>query len=205
MEMKYVLIGIAILLLVAFFWPKINSKEDDGFTAEIRGDSHFENMACTCIGFVMSQNNCKSCTQYTDCYGIPVSCDYGCQDKINGIWQFTYCSNGSVINQSDNESAIVSPPKDNASCVAQGGLWGPIGLSPENVCVLPTMDAGKACSDSSGCQAACVATLNPNDYNNLVKNHIPVKTTGNCTAWKTSVGCNAYVENGTVNGILCVD
>lgn len=196
MERNHILIIVAVLLLILFFWPKTNSREDDFFTAEIRGDSHYQNMACTCIGLTVSQNNCKSCTQYTDCYGVPVSCHFGCQGKINGTWQPTYCSNG---------TAVPSIPADNASCTAQGGTWGPIGLSPEYVCVLPTTDSGKTCFDSSECQGACVAELNSLEYEILSKYHIPIRTNGKCTSSTSGVGCNAYVENGLVTGVLCVD
>jgi len=105
MERKYILIRVAVLLLaVAFFWPKVTYRADDGFTAEMRGNSSYENMACTCIGLTVRQDNCKSCTQYADCYGIPVSCGYGCYSKLNGAWTAVYCGNGSAINLSNNES-----------------------------------------------------------------------------------------------------
>ena len=106
MERKYLLIGAAVILLVMFFWPKVAYRADDGFTAEMRGKSSYENMACTCIGLTARQNNCLSCTQYTDCYGIPVSCHYGCYSKIDGIWTAVYCGNGSAIDLNNNGSVV---------------------------------------------------------------------------------------------------
>lgn len=184
-----------MLLFAAFFWPKVSYRADDDFTASSAGKTTYKNMACGCIGFEVPQNNCLSCTQYTDCYGIPISCGFGCRKQINGTWQDIYCSDGSLI----------TTPKDKESCESQGGRWGSIGLSPEEVCVMPTTDAGKVCYDSSECQAACVATLTQGEYDWIVRHHFPVFKAGTCTAWKGGVGCNAYVKNGVVNQILCVD
>ncbi len=184
-----------VLLLVMFFWPKANSRVDDDFTASSAGKSYYENFGCTCVGFTVPQMNCRSCAQYVDCYGIPVSCVSGCRKEINGTWQGVYCSSGSVIVY----------PKDKESCEAHGGRWGPIGLSPAEVCVLPTKDAGKICWDSSQCEGACVATLSQDAYERLVTTHVPIFTAGTCTASNAGVGCNAYVENGVVSGILCID
>jgi len=195
MKLGYLWIAITIVLLAVFFWPKAASKVDDGFTAEARGDSFYKNMACTCIGFTASQNNCKSCAQYTDCYGIPLSCHYGCYAKLNETWRSVYCGSEGAADY----------PKDKASCEARNGTWEAIGLSPQEVCVLPTADAGTVCTDSSQCQGACVAELSQSDYDKLMRYHIPIPTSGKCTSTTSSVGCNAYVENGVVNGILCVD
>lgn len=96
-------------------------------------------------------------------------------------------------------------PKDKATCEAKGGRWGPIGIFPEEVCVLPTSDAGKICSDSKECEGICEASLSKDDYDRLVNYHIPVLTKGACSAQRTSIGCHAIVENGIVYGILCVD
>jgi len=203
MERKYILIGAAIILLVMFFWPKPNGEWSTDATANLADKSHYENSACMCIGFAALKNDCKSCTEITDCYGIPILCNSYCRKKTNGTWDYASCEslNSNPINVSSN----FSYPTDNESCIAQGGIWGPIGLSPEPGCMLPTTDAGKVCRDSSECQAACVAELNQEDYNNLVRYQIPIRTTGKCIAWRGSAGCKSYVENGVVNGILCVD
>lgn len=189
------IIALALLmaLLAAFFWPKTNSREDDGFTASSAGKSYYENFQCTCIGFTVPQMNCRSCTQYTDCYGLPVSCISGCQKLINGTWEVVSCATGTTY------------PRDKESCEAQGGSWGPVGFSPEPVCILPTKDAGKICWDSSQCEAVCVAELSQWQQEWLVTTRLPIFTAGNCAASNAGVGCNAYVENGMVNGILCVD
>jgi hypothetical protein len=203
MERKYILILAAVVLLTLFFWPKPNGVWDDDATANLADKAYYKNTACTCIGFAMPEKDCKSCTQVTDCFGVPVLCNSYCRQKTNEIWDYAPCEKFSV--NLTNVSSNFSYPTNKTSCEAQGGNWGPIGLSPQEVCVLPTTDAGKSCSDSSECQAACVAELTEGQRAALLLNHTPVRTTGRCTAWKTSVGCNAYVENGVVNGIMCVD
>jgi len=88
-------------------------------------------------------------------------------------------------------------PRDKESCEAKGGLWGPIGLSPEERCNLPTSDAGKECSDSDECEGYCVAELLPEEWSKS-----GVK--GQCTAWRIVVGCITLVEDGKAKGI-CID
>jgi len=202
MAKKYLLIITAIVLLAVFFWPKPNGEWSTDAIANLADKSHYENSGCMCIGFDALKSDCKSCTEITDCYGIPILCNSYCRKKTNETWDYVSCE--SLTSNPTNVSSNFSYPIDNESCIAQGGIWGPIGLSPEPSCMLPTTDAGKVCSDSSECQAACVAELSQME-SDLIRNHIPVMTTGKCTAWIGSVGCKAYVENGVVNGVLCVD
>jgi hypothetical protein len=185
--------ALLLVLLAAFFWPKASNRWDDGFTASLAGRSYYENFDCACIGFAAPQLNCLSCTQYTDCYGIPVSCMSTCRKLVNGTWEDVSCATGAAY------------PRDRESCEAQGGRWGPIGLSPEPVCVMPTKDAGKPCWDSSQCEGSCVAELSRWQYEWLMATRLPILTAGACTASNAGVGCNAYVQNGVVTGILCVD
>jgi hypothetical protein len=188
-------LAVLLLLLAAFFWPKTGSVWDDDATANVAGTSFYKNMECSCIGFTALRNDCRSCTQHVDCYGIPVSCSFTCRQKVKETWQDVSCGT----------SGSNPYPADRESCEAAGGHWGPIGLSPAEVCTMFTTDAGKECSDSSECQSACVADLSAEEYQTLVKNHRPIYTTGRCAASTLSVGCFAYVKNGVVNDILCVD
>jgi hypothetical protein len=43
-----------------------------------------------------------------------------------------------------------------AACAAKGGSIQPVGKAQIPVCVTPYADAGKACTDKSQCQGACV-------------------------------------------------
>ena len=93
-------------------------------------------------------------------------------------------------------------PKSKEACEAMGGSWGRVGLNPEEVCNLPTSDAGKICSGSSECEGSCIADLSSEDYQKA--QHENLYTNGKCTRWKMTVGCLAFVEDGEVQNI-CVD
>jgi len=96
-----------------------------------------------------------------------------------------------------------STPTDKESCEALGGRWGRIGLSLEEQCNLPTSDAGKECSDSDECEGSCIAELSEEDWEKAI--YGVVYTKGKCTAWIITIGCHPFVEDGKVEGILCVD
>lgn len=98
---------------------------------------------------------------------------------------------------------ITTTPTDKESCEALGGRWGTIGLQPEEECNLPTSDAGKECSDWGDCEGACIADLSQEDLEEAPEG--VVHTKGKCSASKIVVGCHAFVEDGKVYGILCVD
>jgi len=97
-----------------------------------------------------------------------------------------------------NHSAQAS---DKEACEAQGGRWESGALTTQPYCNFPTTDAGKECADSSECEGACVADISREEIEaagGIIHTH------GNCTAWKTTIGCHAFVENGTVQGIVCI-
>jgi hypothetical protein len=95
-------------------------------------------------------------------------------------------------------------PTDQAACEAQGGKWGPIGLYPQEVCNLPTTDAGTTCTDSSQCQSACVAELTQQQFDDAFRKGAIIETSGTCAAWQILVGCIPFVEDGKVS-IICID
>ncbi|VVB73807.1 Uncharacterised protein [uncultured archaeon] len=191
-----VALALGILIIAALLWPKSNGWWGDGAVAELQGKSDYENMVCSCVGLAMPADDCRSCVRHSDCYGIPLSCHMVCFKKVDGAWREVSCI---------SNASAQSYPTDEASCAARGGAWGPIGLFPDPVCVLPTTDAGKKCMDSSECESTCVAELSAADYEKVVKFHIPVYTSGTCSAYYSGVGCHAYVENGVVGQVLCVD
>ena len=97
----------------------------------------------------------------------------------------------------------ISAPTDKESCEALGGHWGRIGLSLEEKCNLPTSDAGEECCDSDDCVGACIAELSQEDLDKAPQG--VVYTKGRCSAWRITVGCHAFVEEGKVYGIMCAD
>ena len=134
-------------------------------------------------------------------YKIAVPIYKGCQNKEFPCEESKRIYSNEFTIKEKKDTII---PKDKESCEAQGGIWGKVGLSSEEVCNLPTSDAGKECSDSDECEGSCIAELSEEDWDKAEQG-IVVYTKGKCTAWKITVGCSAFVENGKVEGILCVD
>ncbi|MCX6745658.1 MAG: hypothetical protein NTX00_01410 [Candidatus Parcubacteria bacterium] len=94
----------------------------------------------------------------------------------------------------------INMPADKKTCEALGGNWGKIGLSPIEQCNLPTKDAEKKCTDSSDCQGSCIAEKSGVDWEKDFRGNI----IGKCTAWKITLGCQDFVNDGKVR-IICVD
>lgn len=84
-------------------------------------------------------------------------------------------------------------PENETDCAAQGGTWGGLGLRVSGVCVLPTTDGGKKCSDSSECQGACVTTSNVSSG---------TRVTGVCTHKRPVAGALTYVVDGRAEIII---
>jgi hypothetical protein len=99
----------------------------------------------------------------------------------------------------------VGPPTDTKErCEAQGGIWGPIGLYPEPLCVMRTIDAGRYCRDEGECASSCLADLS-GPQQDLMWAGKRVVTGGYCARVAPLVGCLAMVREGVVDGILCID
>jgi hypothetical protein len=94
--------------------------------------------------------------------------------------------------------------QDQASCEAQGGRWGRIGLSPREECNLPTADAGRECLSSSDCEGLCLAELSQDELSAAIREHKVIETAGKCSAWRIVVGCVPMVEDGLLRPI-CID
>jgi hypothetical protein len=100
---------------------------------------------------------------------------------------------------------VIAIPKDQATCLAQGGRWERIGIAPYEQCNLPAPDAGRVCNDSSECAGLCLANLSPEEQERVRRQGTPIQTSGKCSNWVIVVGCVAVVENGQVKNILCLD
>ena len=94
--------------------------------------------------------------------------------------------------------------KSEKECLELGGKWDQCGMNPIKQCNLPTTDAGKTCKNQSECQGACFAELTEEQKNRVINGKVLV-IDGKCSAWKLNYGCNAGVQDGKVNGILCKD
>jgi len=81
-------------------------------------------------------------------------------------------------------------PTNEQDCLKQGGTWGPQGLAQQDMCDLPTTDAGLPCTDSSQCEGSCLASGTP--------------SIGTCSPNRLNFGCHNVMQDGMPIG-LCVD
>ena len=91
-----------------------------------------------------------------------------------------------------------APSADNlvAACSAKGGSIQPVGKAQIPTCVVPYADAGKACTDKSQCEGACVLEGNLEPQGDV---------TGTCQKTNRQFGCYAKVVNGKATAAICVD
>lgn len=83
-----------------------------------------------------------------------------------------------------------------AQCSAKGGTMQPVGRAQIPTCVIPYADAGKACTDKSQCEGACIAEGNLESQGAVA---------GQCQKTNRQFGCYAKIVNGKSTGAICVD
>ena len=83
-----------------------------------------------------------------------------------------------------------------AQCAAKGGSIQPVGKAQIPTCVVPYADAGKACTDKSQCEGACILEGNLEAQGDV---------TGQCQKTNRQFGCYAKIVNGKSTGAICVD
>lgn len=83
-----------------------------------------------------------------------------------------------------------------AACSAKGGSVQPVGRAQIPTCVIPYADAGKACTDKSQCEGACIADGNQESQDAVA---------GQCQKTNRQFGCYAKIVNGKSTGTICVD
>jgi len=88
-------------------------------------------------------------------------------------------------------------------CENLGGKWDYIGLGSEKECNLPTSDAGNICYDRGDCEGECIAELTKEETRIILEQSI--FKNGKCSEYRVVVGCRYFVNNGTINGLSCVD
>jgi hypothetical protein len=88
---------------------------------------------------------------------------------------------------------------DEASCLAAGGTWTRIGLSPVEACQCPTGQGGCPCDRRTDCLTACIAPTTGGVF------ACDGVTVGSCSPVGITVGCWCFFDaEGNVEGI-CVD
>ena len=85
---------------------------------------------------------------------------------------------------------------DQQHCEEHGGSWQAVGRLQKLSCVLPTSDAGQACSSHSDCELQCIASK-----------QLPMgmNTQGQCQSQTPLFGCRTEVDAGLTQATLCVD
>ena len=89
-----------------------------------------------------------------------------------------------------------------AECAARGGAIEGVGMFGTPSCVIPYADAGKACSNTSDCQGACLFNLDGSDRP-IPKVGEPM--TGTCEATNSTFGCFTEIDQGKAKASICVD
>jgi hypothetical protein len=77
-------------------------------------------------------------------------------------------------------------PAARAECEAAGGHVGR-GLIPDELCIRPTADAGKACVSNADCESFCLAE------------------TATCGEWKPLFGCHDVLVGEGQSVTICLD
>ena len=89
-------------------------------------------------------------------------------------------------------------------CLSLGGQWGRFGEYNQDRCNVPTNDKGEICKGDSDCEGACIAELTKEQQKRAQQGKTII-TDGRCTAWTLNLVCDAFVEDGKVDGIMCYD
>jgi hypothetical protein len=93
--------------------------------------------------------------------------------------------------------SMAAAPATRAECEAAGGAWGRLGIRQQELCNLPTPDAGKACTDAKECTAACIAPESA---------AVGSQAQGTCYGRALLLGtCLKQMRQGVVNPPVCVD
>ncbi len=87
-------------------------------------------------------------------------------------------------------------------CQRLGGHWGRFGAEAIELCNFDTTDAGKICTDSSQCQAYCLADIDELSQTEPYGGQA-VATSGYCASQTLLTGCNVIVLEGWARGIVC--
>lgn len=100
----------------------------------------------------------------------------------------------------DKEAGNLKSPSNKEECEAKSAQWNEDDLK----CYLATTDGGTECSNGVQCQGYCATELSE-IYDQFIVDGQSVETNGVCSVNIFKYGCLALVEEGWVNGIICID
>ena len=96
-------------------------------------------------------------------------------------------------------------PATEIECRQIGGRWGPVGIFPQPVCRVPTLDVDRTCGDEEECEGTCLADLTTGERDRLRKGAVTLVKRGRCSKYVQTYGCMAVVRKGRVKGLTCRD
>lgn len=94
---------------------------------------------------------------------------------------------GPLIGPVQAQTADAAAPESEAACGDAGGRWQRGGLAGQYLCVLPTPDAGAACTAAEDCSGFCLAE------------------TKTCSIETPMFGCFAIVDLDGAEVTICID
>ncbi|MDO8558680.1 MAG: hypothetical protein Q7S09_05910 [bacterium] len=100
------------------------------------------------------------------------------------------------IVEMERRNAELKEQEEKAACAQKGGEWTRVDLAGDKICNMPTTDGGKACTDRSECQGACVGEHASGDTSG--------DTSGKCSGY-IWVNCVNQIIKGKSQGLLCAD
>ena len=92
---------------------------------------------------------------------------------------------------------------DPKQCKARSGRLVQTIMPGFKVCAIPYADGGKACTDGSQCEGACLVTQGDPEWANARR--LGQAVAGHCQAEEPFLGCFATVEQGRSTQAICVD
>jgi len=101
------------------------------------------------------------------------------------------CMAGQIVEIIDYDIIVLMPTTE-SECLQKNGVWKTIGLNLVPLCNLKTTDFNKTCTDGGQCEGTCIGEKNIQS------------TTGKCSEWVITVGCNSIFTNGAIN-VICAD
>jgi hypothetical protein len=107
-------------------------------------------------------------------------------------------ADGNGVNASTASTTETQIPTTEQSCSAAGGTWRRVCMMGTLACVIRLADAGKTCRGGNECLGRQCR---------YEGKQLPpgTKVTGKCMAQSDPCGCFTLVEDGKVQGGLCVD
>lgn len=119
----------------------------------------------------------------------------------NGLW--VKHGNPSYTKPLRHCDEKISLPKNQRECELSDGEWRKMGPRPVEERVMKTQDAGRYCQDNAECLGLCLADVNTEERQELMRGKI-LRRNGQCAKVYNTIGCLAMVEKGVVK-MICID